>query len=77
MAIYDLNRRLVTMLGNVVLTRGGNVVHGSRAVLDLNTNHATVDGSSVAGGGNGGGRVSGHFTVPQKDNGATATKPQP
>jgi lipopolysaccharide export system protein LptA len=69
-AIYDLNRKLVTMIGHVVLTRGGNVVHGGRAVLDLNTNHATVDGSGVGGPAgvvNTGGRVTGRFTVPQHD----------
>lgn len=73
-AIYDLERKLVTMLGNVVLTRAGNVVRGARAVLDLNTNHATVDGSSVGGGTSAapGGRVSGRFTVPQH---AAAAKP--
>ncbi len=73
-AIYDLDRKLVTMLGNVVLTRAGNVVRGGRAVLDLNTNRATVDGSSVGGGASAapGGRVSGRFTVPQR---ATAAKP--
>lgn len=84
-AIYDLNRKLITMLGNVVLTRGGNVVRGGRAVLDLNSNHATVDGSSVGGGTSAapGGRVSGRFTVPQKSSGAattgqaTGSQPQP
>ena len=79
-AIYDLNTKLVTMLGNVVLTRGGNVVRGGRAVLDLNTNHATVDGANVGGGTSAapGGRVSGRFTVPQKSGAAVTTaKPQP
>ena len=73
-AIYDLDRKLVTMLGNVVLTRAGNTVRGARAILDLTTNHATVDGSSVGGGTSAapGGRVSGRFTVPQH---AAAAKP--
>ena len=80
-AIYDLNRKLITMIGHVVLNRGGNVVHGGRAVLDLNTNHATVDGSGVGGPegvANSGGRVSGRFTVPQHDQddkGGTAVTP--
>lgn len=75
-AIYDLNRKLVTMLGNVVLVRGGNTVRGGRAVLDLTTNHATVDGSAVGGGASAApnGRVSGRFTVPQH---APAAKPAP
>ncbi|SFS03224.1 LptA/OstA family protein [Sphingomonas jatrophae] len=72
-AIYDLNRRLITMLGNVVLTRGANQVKGGRLVMDLNSGRATVDGSAVAGGGTGvssgrGGRVTGRFTVAPRSN---------
>ncbi len=29
-AIYDLNRRVITMLGAVTLTQGGNTVNGGR-----------------------------------------------
>jgi lipopolysaccharide export system protein LptA len=66
-AIYDLNRRLITMLGGVVLTRGGNEVRGARLVIDLDSGRATVDGSAVGGRASGqGGRVTGRFTVPQK-----------
>lgn len=66
-AIYDLNRRLITMLGGVVLTRGGNEVRGARLVIDLDSGRATVDGSAVGGGTSSrGGRVTGRFTVPQK-----------
>jgi lipopolysaccharide export system protein LptA len=66
-AIYDLNRRLITMLGGVVLTRGGNEVRGARLVIDLDSGRATVDGSAVGGGASGqGGRVTGRFTVSQK-----------
>lgn len=63
-AIYDLDQRLITMLGGVVMNRNGSEVHGGRLVIDLNTGRATVDGSAVGGGG--GGRVTGHFTVAQK-----------
>lgn len=71
-AIYDLDRRLITMLGNVSLLREGNRVNGGRLVWDLNSGRATVDGSAVADGAGGistgrGGRVSGHFTVQQKN----------
>lgn len=66
-AIYDLNRRLITMLGGVVLTRAGNEVRGARLVIDLDSGRATVDGSAVGGAtGRSGGRVTGRFTVPQK-----------
>lgn len=68
-AIYDLNRRLITMLGGVVLTRGGSEVRGGRLVIDLTSGRATVDGNAVGGGagtGAQGGRVTGRFTVPQR-----------
>jgi lipopolysaccharide export system protein LptA len=70
-AIYDLDRRLITMLGGVVLTRGGSEVRGGRLVIDLTSGRATVDGSAVggaAGTGTQGGRVTGRFTVPQRTN---------
>jgi lipopolysaccharide export system protein LptA len=66
-AIYDLNRRLITMIGAVVLTRGSSEVRGGRLVIDLDSGRATVDGSTVGGGGSGG-RVTGRFTVPQRTN---------
>ncbi|WP_294247961.1 LptA/OstA family protein [uncultured Sphingomonas sp.] len=76
-AIYDLNRRVITMLGNVTLTQGGNTVNGGRLTLNLDTGRAVIDGSSVAGGassGNGGtvgrapsGRVTGTFSVPDRN----------
>ena len=65
-AIYDLDRRLITMLGGVVLTRGSSEVRGGRLVIDLDSGRATVDGSAVGGTGAQGGRVTGRFTVPQR-----------
>jgi lipopolysaccharide export system protein LptA len=72
-AIYDLNSRLITLLGGVTLTRGQSQVRGGRLVLDLDSGRAVVDGgapgSSPAGTTTGqGGRVTGTFTVPQRDN---------
>jgi lipopolysaccharide export system protein LptA len=70
-AIYDLNKRLITMIGGVTLIRGESRVNGGRMVIDLTTGRATVDGSSVGGAGgttgSGGGRVTGRFTVPQRN----------
>lgn len=66
--IYDLDRRLITMLGNVELNQGSNRLTGGRLVIDLTTGRSTVDGrsaGSVASGATGG-RVSGTFTVPQR-----------
>jgi len=70
-AIYDLNRRLITMIGGVTLVRGASRVQGGRLVIDLNSGRATVDGSAVGGAGTtggSGGRVTGRFTVPQRGN---------
>jgi lipopolysaccharide export system protein LptA len=62
-AIYDVDRRLVTMIGNVRLVQGTNRVQGGRLVLDLNSHRAVMDGGGT------GGRVSGRFTVPQRSAG--------
>lgn len=72
-AIYDLNSRLITMLGNVSLTQGTNRLTGGRLVIDLTSGRSTVDGRSSGGAapgavGGSGGRVSGTFTVPQRNN---------
>jgi len=74
-AIYDLNRRVVTLLGAVSLTQGGNTVNGGRLTINLDTGRAVIDGSSVAssatvpGGAiqQSGGRVTGTFSVPKRD----------
>ena len=65
-AIYDLPRRLITMVGAVTLTQDGNRVSGGRLVIDLNSGRAVVDGSAVGAPGVQGGtgrRVTGRFTV--------------
>ena len=64
--IYDLDRKLITIIGNVQLTRGQNRVFGQRLVIDLNSGRAVIDGGP-AGVNQTGGRVTGHFTVPQRD----------
>ena len=63
--VYDLDRRLITLVGDVQLTRGGSQIHGSRLVIDLASGRAVVDGGP-AGVGQSGGRVTGRFTVPQR-----------
>ena len=74
-AVYDLNRRIVTMLGAVTLTQGGNTVNGGRLTINLDTGRAVIDGSSV--GASAGttapgavqrtpGRVTGTFSVPKR-----------
>ena len=62
--IYDLNRKLITLIGNVQLTQQQNQVNGARLVIDLNSGRAVVDGGPP-GVNSSGGRVTGHFIVPQ------------
>lgn len=67
-AIYDLNRRLITMIGNVQLTQGANRLTGARLIIDLRSGRSTVDGRAAATGTSAGsGRVTGTFKVPQRD----------
>ncbi len=63
--VYDLERKLITLVGGVQLKRGGSQIMGSRLVIDLNSGRAVVDGGP-AGVGQSGGRVTGHFTVPKR-----------
>ena len=65
-AIYDLDSRLITLIGGVTLTRGGSRVSGGRLVIDLRSGRAVIDGGAPAGVGSQGGRVTGTFTVPQR-----------
>lgn len=73
-AVYDFNRRIITMAGNVRLRRGNDTLNGARLVIDLNSGVSSVDGrasgsSSAVGDpsvGGAGGRVSGTFSVPEK-----------
>ena len=66
-AIYDLNNRLITVLGDVTLTRGDSRVNGGRLVIDLSTGRAVMDGDAPRGTSTTGGRVTGTFTVPQRN----------
>jgi lipopolysaccharide export system protein LptA len=63
--IYDLDKKLITLVGNVMLTRQDSQIAGQRLVIDLDSGRAVIDGGP-AGVGESGGRVTGHFTVPQK-----------
>jgi len=72
-AVYDLNRRVITMLGGVSLAQNGNTVNGGRLTINLDTGRATIDGSSIgttrAPDGTvtqQGGRVTGRFSVPTR-----------
>ncbi|MFN3990966.1 MAG: LptA/OstA family protein [Erythrobacter sp.] len=67
-AIYDFNRRVITMAGNVRLRRGGDTLNGGRLVIDLQSGLSSIDGAPAGKGGTtttGRGRVTGTFAVPQ------------
>ena len=75
-AIYDFDRRIITMAGGVVLRRGSDRLSGGRLVIDLTTGLSTVDGN-VGGGSSAlgtpgsaprGGRITGTFNVPKRTN---------
>ncbi|MFN9377428.1 MAG: LptA/OstA family protein [Novosphingobium sp.] len=63
-AIYDFNRRVITLAGNVALRRGSDTLNGGRLVIDLNSGISSVDGRGSA---DTGGRVSGTFAVPKRN----------
>lgn len=71
-AIYDLNRRLITLVGNVRLNQGANRLNGGRLVIDLVSGRSTIDGQGATRDPDGktvqgqSGRVTGTFTVPQR-----------
>ncbi|URW75807.1 LptA/OstA family protein [Sphingomonas donggukensis] len=73
-AVYDLNRRIITMLGGVSLVQGSNTVNGGRLTINLDTGRATIDGSAAGGTvkapdgtvTRSGGRVTGRFSVPER-----------
>lgn len=70
-AVYDLNRRVITMVGGVTLRQPSGNVSGGRLSIDLDSGRATIDGSGVGTGAPGtqsqGGRVTGRFSVPKRD----------
>ena len=65
--VYDLDRKLIILVGDVRLNRGDSQIIGSRLLIDLNSGRAVIDGGP-AGVAQSGGRVRGHFTVPKRGN---------
>lgn len=63
-ADYNVDKELVTMTENVVLTRGQNVLKGSQLIYNLATGKSVMNAPGADGGG---GRVKGLF-VPEKKN---------
>ncbi len=62
--IYDVEKRVLTLIGNVVLEQGTTRVQGNRLTIDLASGRSTLDGQASTG--QPGGRVSGRFAVPDR-----------
>lgn len=56
---YDVVLKQITLTGDVVLTRGANVIRGERLVLDLENGRSEIKGSATQ-------RVKGLFSPPKK-----------
>ena len=75
-AIYDFDRRIITLAGGVVLNRGSDRLTGGRLVIDLTSGISSIDGNvgggssalGTPGSGARGGRITGTFTVPKRTN---------
>ncbi len=56
-AVYDFNRRIITMVGNASLRQGSDTLRSNRFVIDLNSGVSSAEG----------GRVSGTFAAPKRN----------
>ena len=63
--VYDVEKRLVTLGGAVMLRRGGTVIRGQRIELDLRTGITKFDSSGSGLQNPDGARVRGRFTLPE------------
>lgn len=67
--IYDVAGKIITLVGNVTLDRGGSNLKGQRLVLNLVTGLTSFDGrggGTAARPGQAPGRVTGRFIVPPR-----------
>ncbi|HEX3810208.1 MAG TPA: lipopolysaccharide transport periplasmic protein LptA [Rhizomicrobium sp.] len=64
--VYDVGPRIVTLTGNVVLTKDKNVMRGTSLQVNLVTGQAQLQAKGAAGG-----RVQGIFTPPPQSNSGT------
>lgn len=62
---YDVESRLITLVGAVKMDRDGNLLEGERVVWNLNTRRSSLDARTAS---NPGGRVTARLKVPEKKN---------
>ncbi|MEX1146757.1 MAG: LptA/OstA family protein [Sphingomonadales bacterium] len=68
--VYDLDERLITLGGGVILERGDVKVEGDRLVVNLDTGVTTLETADTgAEDADGQGRVRGRFVPPERTNG--------
>jgi lipopolysaccharide export system protein LptA len=68
--VFDMPTNTVTLTGNVIVTRGKDVMRGQRLVVDLTTGVSKIE--------SGGGQVEGLFqSTPHGDNGFPGATPRP
>jgi lipopolysaccharide export system protein LptA len=65
--IYEVNPRLITLTGNVVLTKDKNVMRGQQLVVNLITGQAVLDGGQGTEPGQGKRRVQALFSPTEKN----------
>lgn len=63
--VYNVDSRMITLSGDVILTRGKNVLKGNRAEYSFATGKSLLTSAPVQGGG-AGGRVKALFTPEEK-----------
>lgn len=66
-AVYDVEARLLTLGGSVVLLRGDSVLRGQRLELDLESGVTRFEGAAAPGASAPSGRVRGRFSVPDQE----------
>jgi len=66
---FDMRSNIMTLIGNVVVTRGKDVVRGERLVADLNTGVSRVESAL-------GGQVESLFTSGARDSNPPPARPR-
>ena len=62
---YDLEKKIVVLVGSVVLIQGDNVLHGQKLIMDLTTGRSRLEGATPTISPKGDGRVRAIFRPSQ------------